>query len=138
MRPLVCCLILLLAPNCIAQDSAKFPPPVTVNKSMEKNRQPTRIDVGAFGKSVMKAARKAKQKGTITRRQMLRLRVALLSPAFRQHAEDLAVIQMAFSGEDVPEKTAGGIDRTAIDWEGLAEFLERLVPILLALLDALG
>jgi hypothetical protein len=62
----------------------------------------------------------------------------MLSPAFRAHAEELAVTQMYFSGDDGVPMTDGIVDRAAIDWDGLLAFLEALVPILLRLLEIIG
>jgi hypothetical protein len=42
---------------------------------------------------------------------------------------------MAFSGEEVPTDADGKIEVSRIDWESLISFLERLIPILLKLLD---
>lgn len=95
-----------------------------------------------FRRSVIKAARAAAKSGTITRRDALRIRVAMFSPAFREQAQDLCVVQMAFSGEaaadDLPRKTNGEIDQAAIDWDQFASFLERIIPIILDLLIAFG
>lgn len=88
-----------------------------------------------FHRGIVKAAHSLFQKGTISRGEYIRFRVAMLSPAFRKHARHVAVTQMAFSGDKVPETGAGDIDETAIDWNALAEFLEKMVPILLMLLE---
>lgn len=96
------------------------------------------VDVAAetpFAKTVAKAARKMRREGKITRLQQIRLRVAMLSPAFRQHAEELAVVQMAFSGGDVPMDTDGKVDVASINWEGLADFIERLIPLIMKLME---
>ncbi|MEL7338767.1 MAG: hypothetical protein AAFN70_21455, partial [Planctomycetota bacterium] len=77
---------------------------------------------------------------SITARDAMRIRVAMLSPAFRKYAEDLAVTQMAFydgeRGPTLARTATGKIDRTAIDWDGLASFLERFLPLLMDLLNA--
>lgn len=96
------------------------------------------VDVAAetpFARSVAKAARKMRRDGKITRLQQLRLRVAMLSPAFRQHAEELAVTQMAFSGSDVPTTDDGRIDAASINWDGLLDFIERLIPLLMRMME---
>lgn len=97
-------------------------------------------DGGKFHRAVIQAAIAARKAGTINRPQLMRLRVAMLSPAFRAQAEDLALIQVVSSGEDLPFDLAedGSIIRASINWEGLASFLERLVPIILMLLKAFG
>jgi hypothetical protein len=88
-----------------------------------------------FRQSLLKAADSAARKGDLRRLEVVRLRVATLSPAFVQRAQDLAVIQMAFSGEDVPVNDDGKIEVNRIDWEGLIAFLERLIPLILKLID---
>lgn len=100
------------------------------------------IEVGdsKFGRAIVSAAIKAQRSGAISRIELMKLRVAMLSPAFRNRAEDLALIQVSASGEDLPfTLTADGtIDRTSIDWDGLAVFLEKLIPLILTLLKAFG
>jgi len=92
-----------------------------------------------FHSSVIKGIAKLRRSGEMSARDALRLRVAMLSPAFQQQAEDLAVIQMAFSGSDeVPFDTNGKVDRAAIDWENLIAFIERLIPLILQLIDLFG
>ena len=93
-----------------------------------------------FHREVVKAAVAAQRAGKITRIELMKLRVAMLAPAFRERAEDLALTQMAASGEEVPFKVAddGSIDRASIPWNDIAAFLERLVPIILMLLKAFG
>lgn len=91
-----------------------------------------------FHRGIIRAALKLRQSGEITRRDMLRLRVAMLAPAFRDRAKQVAVVQMAFSGEEsaeAPFRADGSIDEAAIDWDGLAGFLERIVPLILKLLE---
>jgi hypothetical protein len=90
----------------------------------------------SFRKSVIKAAQSLQQKGELKRSEVVKLRVALLSPSFRQRAEDLAVIQMSASGEDVPVDENGLIQRASIDWDKLLAFLEKLIPIILQLITA--
>lgn len=92
-----------------------------------------------FRRAVAKAAREARKKGKISRADQIRLRVAMFAPAFRQQAEDMAVIQMSLSGSDnLPLGDDGRIERSRIDWDGLIAFLEALLPILLQFLDAIS
>lgn len=95
-----------------------------------------------FRRALIKASRAAAKAGTITRRDALKIRVALFSPAFREQAQELCVVQMAFSGDgavdDLPRKASGEIDQAAIDWDGFASFLERILPLILDLLIAFG
>lgn len=104
--------------------------PVTVLESKQR-----------FRRSLLRAAAEARKQGKITARESIRIRVASFSPAFLQHAEDLAVIQMAFSGEndsDIPRDAEGKIQRQSINWEGLTQFLQALLPLILAIIEALG
>jgi hypothetical protein len=97
-----------------------------------------------FNRNVIKSAVKAAKDGTITRRDVMRLRVAMLSPAFREQAQELAIVQMSASGSDalgsdaVPTDEDGRVIESAIDWDKLLSFIEKLIPILLQLLDAFG
>lgn len=99
----------------------------------------TEVRRSVFHRSMLQAIVRARQDDKITRRDAVRLRVALWSPAFRDAAEDLAIIQMAFSGDaGVPVNDDGSIDRSRIDWEALLSFLERLLPLILQLINGLG
>lgn len=97
-----------------------------------------------FHRAVLKAAAQAAKDGKIERAKVFRLRVAMLSPAFRKRAMELAKVQMAASdseaiGSDaLPVDENGKLIEAAIDWDKLASFLERLLPILLQLLEALS
>ena len=108
--------------------------------SLHAQDEPVVPTADKFQSAVAKAVRSARKSGKLSVRQAIKLRVALISPAFKKKAEDLAVTQMAFgqSDEDAPlPRTAdGSIDRTAINWDGLIGFLEKLLPLLLQLLDA--
>jgi hypothetical protein len=95
-----------------------------------------------FRRELVKAARRAATKGTITRREAVTVRIASFSPAFLERAQDLCVVQMAFSGDaavdDLPRKASGEIDKVAIDWGGFASFLEAILPLILQLIAAFG
>lgn len=90
---------------------------------------------------VIAAAVKQQRAGQMTRLELFRLRVAMLSPAFRDRVADLAVVQIVASAEaDIPLQVDanGEIDKTAIDWEGLISFIERLMPLILQLIGLFG
>lgn len=94
-----------------------------------------------FRRQLIAAAQKAVAKGEISRRDALKIRVASFSPAFLERAEELCVVQMAMSGENedaIPRDETGTIDRASINWEGLAAFLERILPLILQLIAAFG
>jgi hypothetical protein len=86
-----------------------------------------------FRSALLKAAQEAAKKGELKRIDVVRLRVATLSPAFLERAEMLAKVQMSASGEDIPVGEDGRIE--VRDWGAFLEFLERLLPLLLKLLD---
>jgi hypothetical protein len=91
-----------------------------------------------FRRALMKGARNLRKRGEISRAQMVRLRVAMLSPAFRKYAEELAVIQIAFSGEEsdaVPVDEMGNVIPAAIDWDAIIAFIEKLIPLILMLIE---
>jgi hypothetical protein len=86
-----------------------------------------------FRAALLKAAQEAAKKGELKRIDVVRLRVATLSPAFLERAEMLAKVQMSASGEDIPVGEDGRIE--VRDWGAFLDFLERLLPLLLKLLD---
>lgn len=96
---------------------------------------------GSFHKTVVKAAIKAQQEGQITRLELMRIRMAMLSPALRMKAEEVAIMQIVASAEEsIPFRydEDGNLIREAIDWEGLIGFIERLIPIILMLVKIFG
>ena len=93
------------------------------------------VSSNKFRSALLKAAQEAAKKGELKRIDVVRLRVATLSPAFLERAQELALVQMSFSGEEVPTDDNGKIDVSRIDFEKLLDFLERLLPLLLKLLD---
>ena len=95
----------------------------------------------SFRTSLRKAIVEARKAGKITLRDATRLRVACLSPAFLERAQELAVVQIAASGEpsdSVPLNDEGMVEVEGINWDGLAKFLEVFVPLLITLLKAFG
>ena len=123
--------------------AAPVPPAPAKAPSVQKSSDglvPIEKSRSEISSELIKAATTLQKKGEITRLQLVRLRVAMLSPSFRQKVEDLAVIQMAASGEDGPFSVDenGEIVRETIDWAGLAAFLEKLVPLVLMLIKAFG
>jgi hypothetical protein len=117
--------LLLLFVGCsVSQVVAQEPVPVV-----------QQVKVNKFRQALLKAADAAAKAGEIKRADVVRLRVATLSPAFLAQAERLAVVQMAFSGDEVPTLEDGRIDVAKIDWDALLAFLEKLIPIILELLQ---
>jgi hypothetical protein len=92
----------------------------------------------SFRQSLLSAAIQAANKNEIKRVDVLRLRVALMSPAFRKHAEDLAVTQMYFHAGELAIGSDGTIDRVSVDWSRTIEFLAKLIPLILELLKVIG
>ena len=116
-------------------------PPASAKASVQKSSDlPIEKSRSEISVELIKAATSAQRKGEITRLQLVRIKVAMLSPSFRSKVEDLAVVQMAASGEDGPFSVDenGEIVRETIDWAGLAAFLEKLVPLVLMLIKAFG
>lgn len=123
--------------------TATVPPSAAKTPAVEKSSDglvPIEKSRSEISSELIKAATSLQRKGEITRLQLVRIRVAMLSPAFRQKVEDLAVVQMSASGEDGPFSVDenGEIVRETINWEGLAAFLEKLVPLVLMLIKAFG
>jgi len=128
MIRLLLILSLCLLP-CVSQAQETPPPKQDVVEQVSRN---------PFRATLLKAADSAAKKGEIRRMDVVRLRVATLSPAFLERAQELAVIQMSFSGDDlgeIPVDADGKIEVSRIDWEGLIAFLERLLPLILRLID---
>lgn len=114
------------------------PAPEPTPAPQVKTREEVRKD---FRKALLSASREAVRKGTISRVEALRIRIASFSPAFLERAQEMCVVQMVFSGEnqdEIPFNEDGTVDLTAIDWDGLATFLERILPLILELLLSLG
>ena len=112
-----------------------FPAAVFAQEVVPKPDVVAEVSENKFRRALLKAAQTAAAKKEISRIQVIRLRVASLSPAFLVQAQQLAVVQMAFSGDDVPTDADGKIEVSRIDWEGLAAFLERIIPLILKLID---
>ena len=121
----------LPAPKVVATTQ---PAPANASLFFETSIKP------GFKRELIRAVRQARVSGKVNARQAIRLRVACNSPAFLKSAEDLCVTQMAFSedGEVLERGQNGEILRTAIDWEGFAAFLERIIPLLVDLLTQFG
>jgi hypothetical protein len=135
-RSVFCAAILLFSSLTYAQEPGVTliePAPATVPGEAVFQRSP-------FRKAMVKAIRTAVRDKEITPAQAIKLRVALHSPAFEQHAKTLCVVQIASSGiesEFVPI-TDGKIAVASINWEALGEFLKVVIPLLLELLVSLG
>jgi hypothetical protein len=111
----------------MAQEAEPTPAPKTdVVQKVSENK---------FRRVLLKAAQQAAAKKEISRADVVRLRVASLSPAFLAQAEKLAVVQMAFSGDEVPTDDEGKIETGKIDWDALLAFIEKLIPLILQLID---
>lgn len=91
------------------------------------------MSVNPFRRELLKAITAGVAKKEITRAQAMTLRGACFSPAFLKQAEGIAKVQMAMSGEDVEENADGKIE--VRDWSAFLDFLVKLLPILLDLID---
>ena len=91
-----------------------------------------------FHRELIRAAVRASKKADsgVSRRDVIRLRVAMLSPAFRESAKELAIVQLYFNGSEIPTNPDGSIAVGEIKWSSTEwmAFLEKLVPIVLMLL----
>lgn len=86
-----------------------------------------------FRRELLKAITAGVASKEITRAQAMTLRTACFAPAFLKRAEFIAKAQMAMSGEDVEENADGKIE--VRDWSAFLDFLIKLLPILLDLID---
>lgn len=109
-----------------------YQPDPSITQVSEITAEEVRSD---FHKAALEAAKVKLRKGEITRMQMITFRGAMLMPAFRETAEKMATVQIVMSGEvssAVEFDDLGNVSR--IDWGALAEFLERILPLLIQLL----
>ena len=115
--------------------AAFFASTVSLQPSAVEAQSPVVEEVSnnKFRSALLKAAQEAAKKGELKRIDVVRLRVATLSPAFLERAEMLAKVQMSASGEDIPVDEDGRIEIR--DWEAFLQFLVKLLPLLLKLLD---
>jgi hypothetical protein len=104
------------------------------------NSKPAEVQE-SFRRNLAKAIAGARKEGKINARDAVKLRVSMLSPAFVERAQELAVTQMAFSGEaseHMPVDDEGVVQADGINWDGLLKFLEAFIPLLLTLLERFG
>lgn len=137
-RFLICLLTLFLIIGCTSQADCQSVDPLAGEPSLAAGPDVVEAGSDSFHRGVIRAAMQLRERGELSRREVLRLRVAMLSPAFRAKAKELAIVQMTFSGEEsaqAPIGSDGTIDQAAIDWDGLADFIERLIPLILQLLE---
>jgi hypothetical protein len=143
MKTLILAIVFLTPAICWAQTNSFALPPVSMEhreESTETLAEP-QVDTGierqrsSFHRAINRAANDARKAGQITRADQVRIRIAMMSPAFRKHAAQLAVIQMAFSGSDVPTDESGNIDEAAIDWATVIPYLIKFLELLLELLQ---
>lgn len=107
---------------------------------------PQEVAGDTFRRSVIRAAVNARRAGNISRGDLIKIRVAMFTPAVRDQVENMAVWQMDASATEVPAELQnafevddqGKILRTSINWDQLISFLERLLPLILQFISALG
>jgi hypothetical protein len=134
----------LLAPWVSAQELRISPPQTVIKPSVVTPKDATlafkELSENKFRQQLIQAAVSAQKKGDISRLDLVRIRVASFSPALVKKAEDLAIVQMAASGEDGPFSVDenGEIVRETVDWNNLVTFLERLLPLILMLIKTFG
>jgi hypothetical protein len=134
----------LLAPWVSAQELRMSQPQPAVKPAVVIPKDATSVfkelSENKFRQQLIQVAVAAQKKGEISRLDLVRIRVASFSPSLVKKAEDLAIVQMAASGEDGPFSVDdnGEIVRETIDWVGLATFLEKLLPLILQLIKTFG
>lgn len=134
----------LLAPYVQWQELRIIPPQPSVASAPVIQKDATSVykelSENKFRKQLIQAAVSAQKKGDISRLDLVRIRVASFSPSLIKKAEDLAVVQMAASGEEGPFSLDenGEIIRETVDWENLMSFLEKLIPLILMLIKTFG
>jgi hypothetical protein len=130
--------VLLLVAVLVQESSSQLPRLTSAPAAVV---QPQVQVSDSFRANLIKAIQTQRQAGKITPREAMRLRIACFSPAFLERAQELAVIQIACSGEQspaVPTNADGMIEVASIDWNQLLAFLEKLLPLILQLIAAFG
>ena len=115
------------------QDPQNIPPAVTPSE-VAVQTQPVTFEV-----AITRAIERQVASGDLTRESAIRLRVAMRSSSFRHHAENLAMVQIAFSGSaNAPFDENGKLDRSRVKWGELSMYADRLLPMYVQLLDMFG
>lgn len=134
MKAMLLSVLLLFAVSPLLAQQPLPPPAVA-----EANDSFSEAERGSFHEAILKAMARAVDAGDLEGSVALRLRVALLAPAFRHHAENMAWVQLAFSGSaNTPFGADGKIDRSKIKWSELDTFNAKLIPLLNQLLEVFG
>lgn len=150
----------LLVAVCIAFLGAAFPPGGPFFSTLPKAKTPTVQDDVEFleAKSlrdnfhpeILKASRKAigktitfdndgvQQSVDWTAGKHFKLRRSLIMPGVRKQVREMALMQMASTGgiDKIP-MADGGSGQPRVDWSQLADFLERVLPLVLDFIEAL-
>lgn len=92
----------------------------------------------AFRKALLAAGEKAFAEKQITRLDLLRLRVATLSPKMLERMQLVVAEQVVAEGKALVEVDANGIAKVAWDWSKLIGFLQELMPIVLDLIELIN
>jgi len=88
---------------------------------------------GPFHRALMRRAFRMKRQGKITAEQLSLVRDALNSPNGRKSIQRTIQMEMAFSAQaDQIPKTEG-----RIDWDKLGDFFERMIPLIITLIEAI-
>lgn len=139
-------LILLVATSSVVsgqdvKDSTKSPagPTVAVPQTVvEVFKDVTATD--RFTAAYVKVLKKLVDATELTPAEELRLKIAVYTPAGNFLFKEYAVTQMALSldADALPFNDVGKIDRDNIDWDGFDDFLIKVVPFHLELLERFG
>ena len=102
------------------------------------------VSIGdSFHSSLLKAARARIETSSDkiqARKDYWRIRRAMLLPRMREDIRQLVVMQIKLEVENGQSSAAvpmvdGEVNEAAIDWDALLKFLEKLIPIILQLID---
>ncbi len=129
-------LFIVVAILCFPETVPAQPNPIpdpTISPVVDDERVIEAADGDTFHRNVIRGAIKAQREGKISRRELRKIRVAMISPAFRSQAKELAEIQMLSSGDSDKIPRIG----ENIDWDALLAFIEKLIPLILKLIDAI-
>ena len=87
-----------------------------------------------FHRALMRRAYRMKRRGKLTGEQLSILRDALNSPNARASIERTIRMEMAFSAQadQIPRTNEG-----RIQWDKLGDFFERIIPLIITLIEAI-
>jgi hypothetical protein len=88
--------------------------------------------------AILEAAQKAFDQKQIDQSQLRSIRLASMMPRMLAKMESLIAEKAYVEGYAIPMGSDGEPSVKAIDWNSLADFIERIIPLILKLIDLFG